>query len=73
MKYDEAMSLVREGYKLKRIIWISAYIYKDSKSNNQTMYVSTMKIDNEIIMTKLPYFPSYGDYTADDWEVVYDQ
>lgn len=65
MYYDEAISLVKEGYLIQRPSWGDSYIYKNTYGD--IMFMSIKSFEGNDIMHIKPYIPSKSDVEADDW------
>lgn len=65
MYYDEAISLVKEGYLLQRPSWGDSYIYKNTF--NDIMFMSIKSFEGKEITSISLYVPSRSDIEADDW------
>lgn len=70
MYYSEAMSLVRDGYKVRRSCWpYRCYLFK---SFDKIMYNSYKEIGSAVITGQWSYIPSKSDIASDDWEEYYE-
>ena len=65
MYYNEAISLVKDGYIIQRPSWGKSYIY--TNTYGEIKFMSIKLVCDQEISISMNYYPSKSDMEADDW------
>ena len=67
--FEEAMSLVKDGYVLTRACWENSYLTYN-RENYRIIFNREEYICGQFMKTSYGYIPSHSDTVADDWKIL---